>query len=232
MFAPRRRALVVAASLVALESAPALAAEGGGRPRRSDYDPGVAVGFRSGWGFPFGDRASVQGQKDSLSSNFNGMLPLWFDAGYRISKNVYVGAYFQYGFLTVPDQYCPGPQLVGCTGHDIRFGPSVHFHFVPHGALDPWVGLGFGYEAATLTIHGVEQDASRTNAGFEFVNLEGGIDIHPVFGFDWGPFVSFSMDEYRTERQSPPVGGSKTYALPSPTLHYFFVLGLRVELDF
>jgi len=234
MLVPRRRALVVAASLVGLHSHSALGAETGAvPPRPSYYEPGFSVGLRTGFGFPLGDRADVQGQKDSLGSNFSGLLPLWLDAGYRISKVFYVGAYFQYGFLFVPDSACPpGRQIDGCSGHDIRVGPSVHFHIVPDGGFDPWVGLGLGYEAATFSVHGVEQTASRTNAGFEFANVQLGADVHPIFGIDWGPFVSFSIDEYTTETQNLPVGDSKTYKLPSPTIHYFLVLGMRVALDF
>ena len=178
-----------------------------------------------------GDRENVLGVGESFgsSANFSGILPLWLDAGYRVSKLVYVGAYVQYGFLFVPEKNCPSPPI-GCSAHDLRFGPSVHFHFVPDGAVDPWAGIGVGYEASTLTIHNDEQSATRTNRGFELANVQIGADVHSMYGIDWGPFLSFSFDAYRTETQTPPSGESKTYSL-APTLHYFLVIGARVQFD-
>jgi len=165
------------------------------------------------------------------SGNFSGILPLWADAGYRLSKRFTVGAYFQYGFLFVPEDRCSSPPLTGCTAHDIRFGAELHFHILPLSAVDPWVGLGIGYEASTLTIRNEEQSATRTNGGLEIANLQLGADVHSTFGFDWGPFGSFSVNEYATETQSLPDGSTKTYSLQEATIHFFLVLGMRAQFD-
>lgn len=203
----------------------------------ADYEPGFSLGLRLGYGIPFGSRARFYGVAEPMgpSGNFVGMLPVWGDAGYRVSKLVYLGAYFQYGILFVAKEHgCPDP-LTSCRAHDLRGGAGVHFHFMPDRGVDPWAGLGLGYEASTTTFEGVEQSATRSNGGFEFANIQVGVDFHPVFGLDWGPFVSFSIDEYTTETQTLPDGSTETYSLSGANaqtaFHYFLTLGMRVQFD-
>ena len=233
MVTARRRALVAAALIAgAIPPAPALAQEPPS-PRR-DFRPGPSVGLRLGWGFPFGNRAKVGGVDESMgpSANFSGMAPIWVDGGYRFNKLVYVGGYFQYGFLFVSKEHgCPSP-LTSCHAHDIRGGAAVHFHLMPLHAVDPWLGIGLGYESSTTTFEGEAQSATRTNGGIEFANAQVGLDVHTFFGFEWGPFASFSLDEYSTETQTPPFGATEKYALRDKTIHYFLVLGIRAQCDF
>jgi hypothetical protein len=165
------------------------------------------------------------------SANYSGMIPIWIDAGYRPAKFLYLGGYFQYGFLLVSSHGCPAP-IETCGAHDIRAGAAVHFHFMPRSTADPWAGVGFGYEGSSTTYEIGAQSATRSNDGIEFANVQLGVDLHPSFGIDWGPFVSFSADQYLTEMQTDQTGSQKTYALSDETLHYFLVLGMRVQCDF
>lgn len=229
MVTAQRRALVAALLFAgALRCTAARASE----TRRPDFVPGLSVGARLGFGAPFGDRARINGVPESMgpSGNYSGMIPIWIDAGYRLAKFLYVGGYFQYGFLFASEHGCPAP-LVGCNAHDIRAGAAVHVHFMPRSTADLWVGVGIGYEGSSITFDNGTQTATRSNDGFELANVQLGVDIHPSFGIDWGPFVSFSIDQYTTETQTLPTG-SKTYALPNETLHYFLILGMRVQFDF
>jgi hypothetical protein len=234
MVTAQRRALVAAALFASvIYSAPALAQADPPNPRK-EFHHGPSVGLRLGWGFPFGNRAKVAGATESMgpSANFSGMAPIWLDAGYRINKLVYVGGYFQYGFLFVSKEHgCPAP-LTSCHAHDIRGGAGVHFHLMPFHAVDPWLGIGWGYEASSTTFEEQAQSTTRTNGGIEFVNAQVGLDVHPLFGFEWGPFASFSLGEYSTETQTPPFGATETYALQEKTFHYFLVIGMRAQLDF
>src|SRR5262245_48031547 len=59
-------------------------------------EAGVEVGFRTGYALPFGMVA--EGLADpNMTEMVSGSVPLWFDLGYRVTPNVLVGAYFQYG---------------------------------------------------------------------------------------------------------------------------------------
>jgi hypothetical protein len=230
MVTAQRRALVAALVFAgALQCTTTRASE----TRRPDFVPGLSVGARLGLGAPLGDRARVNGVPESMgpSANYGPMIPIWIDAGYRLAKFLYVGGYFQYGFLLVSSHGCPAP-LVGCNAHDIRGGAAVHLHFMPRSTADLWVGVGVGYEASSITFDNGVQTATRSNGGLELANVQLGVDIHPTFGVDWGPFISFSFDQYATETQTLPIGSQKTYALPDETLHYFLVLGMRVQFDF
>jgi hypothetical protein len=102
---------------------------------------------------------------------------------------------------------------------------------MPQSAADLWAGLGFGYEGSTISYEGEAQGSTRSNDGIEFANVQLGVDMHPVFGIDWGPFVSFSVDQYQTETQTLPFTPKKTYALSDETFHYFLVFGMRVQCD-
>lgn len=235
MVTAQRSALVAAALHVGvLVSASANASESVSSGTRRDFVPGLSVGARLGFGFPLGDRATVGSVPESMgpSGNYSGLFPIWVDAGYRATKLAYLGGYFQYGILTVAKEHgCPAP-LTSCSAHDLRAGAAVHFHFMPDSAADLWAGLGIGYEASSITFENGIQSAKRSNGGIEFANLQLGVDFHPIFGLDWGPFASFSIDEYTTETHTPPVGPSETYALTDKTIHYFLVLGMRVQCDF
>src|SRR5258706_5747565 len=107
---------------------------------------GFSMGARTGFGFPVGALA----RGDALSSNFGGMIPIWIDAGYRVSEPIFVGAYFQWAKLSVSDDVCP-PNL-SCSAQDVRFGLQAHWHFsssiaanVTADRFDPWIGFGAGY---------------------------------------------------------------------------------------
>jgi hypothetical protein len=242
MVTAQRRALVAILSLAgALPCRSVRAGEAKTADARPDFVPGFSVGARLGVGFPLGARVRLGGITDSMgpSANYGAMVPIWVDAGYRFTKLVYVGGYFQYGFLLVSDHGCPAP-ITGCSAHDIRAGAAVQFHFMPRSTADLWAGLGFGYEGSSITYDNGVQSATRSNDGIEFANVQVGVDIHPRFGLDWGPFVSFSVDQYRTETQKRPDGSKETYEIggdgslgqSEKTLHYFLVLGMRVQFDF
>ena len=130
----------------------------------------------------------------------SGQVPLWLDAGYQITPNLMLGLYGQYGFVTL-DSDCSG-----CSAHDIRFGIQAQYRFRPAGKLDPWLGLGVGYESLSLHQGYPEQQgftqpveptsADSTFRGWELANLQGGVDFRLGSAFTLGPFLSVSLDEF------------------------------------
>src|SRR5262249_43439942 len=110
---------------------------------------GPSLGLRVGYAFPTG---SVT-RGDAFRDNLTGMIPIWLDAGYRLSRPFYLGAYFQWAPAFVADGVCS--PVLSCSAYDVRFGVNVHWHMrwmtqegMWKGPIDPWIGLGTGYESA------------------------------------------------------------------------------------
>jgi hypothetical protein len=192
---------------------------------------GVSFGLRAGYALPAG--ALTKG--DPIRSNLTGMLPLWLDAGYRVSEPIYLGAYFQWAPAFVSDDVCP--LNLSCSANDLRFGIDVHWHFKQvfgEGAwvdkFDPWVGLGTGYESTTFHLETPSGAASHeTNHGFEYANLQLGFD-HLDFPWHVGIFATFSLAEYIRRSHTVPTG-TPAYGIPDPALHFWFMFGLRGQYD-
>src|SRR6187549_3644587 len=127
-------------------------------PASADNGSGLALGLRVGYGIPLGDTGGVTGKAATpvgLHDVVFGMVPLWFDVGYRFTPAVYAGTFFQYSFAFVNDQRNAGcNQGVSCSAHDMAFGASLHYHAQPQGIFDPWLGAGVGYEVLTVNESG------------------------------------------------------------------------------
>lgn len=136
------------------------------------------------------------------------VLPLWLDVGYRIDKHWYAGAFAQVGFALQTRHACPVSD--SCHATDYRFGAEGQYHFRPVKKLDPWVGLGFGYE-----LYDVEGAVAR---GFELVNVQGGLLFRTSRRSGVGPFVAFTMGRF-----------SKFGGVPVETSasHEWFMLGVH-----
>jgi hypothetical protein len=163
------------------------------------------------------------------------MLPIWLDAGYRLSRQFYVGAYFQWAPAFVAGDSCP--KNLSCSAYDLRAGANVHWHFkwlIAHGAwapaFDPWIGLGTGFESAI--IHLETEAGARSHqsfSAFEYGNLQLGADY---VGGAWhlGAFATVSLAEYLSTTQTNP-NGSQAYEIPDPALHWWLTFGVRGQYD-
>ncbi len=224
-------ALVLLAISVARAEADAPAVEAP-TPRAADR-PGVSMGLRSGWAFPIGSVAT----DDSLGSNFDGILPIWFDAGYRISPEIYWGGYFQWGVGFISSDVCVAP-FTACSGNDARFGVTLQWHVksaIGAGAwsasFDPWVGFGTGYEIATITLERGADKSHVSYRGFEFASLQLGGDYLGLGSMRIGGFASFSLGEFARTTVSVPTG-STSDPISSPAVHAWLMLGVRGQYDF
>jgi hypothetical protein len=225
-------------------SAPELPDAGAVPPRTSAGDQGVSLdqdvslGLRTGWAFPIGSLAS----NDSLGANFDGMLPVWLDVGYRLNNEFYVGGYFQWGLAFVSNEVCPQP--LSCSATDLRFGANLHWHFksrLQHDAFspsfDPWIGVGAGYEITSIHISANGSKAHETDRGFEFANLQLGGDYTGIRSLRIGGFASLSIAEYRFRTVSNPNGSTdQSIADPStpgspPAVHLWLMVGVRTQYD-
>jgi hypothetical protein len=199
-------------------------------PAAPSVDQGLSFGLRTGWSIPIG---SLE-KNDSMRSNFTGMVPFWLDGGYRLSKHLYLGAYFQLGPVFVNDDVC---RNLSCSAYDLRFGINAHWHFkwsiaggTWAGRFDPWLGIGSGYEGATVRLSTpLGARSSETRYGFEYGNIQLGGDYQ---GSEWrlGAFASLSAAQYaRLSRDQPD--GSSAYSIEHPTAHLWLTFGVRFQYD-
>jgi len=190
----------------------------------------VEFGLRTGYGIPLGHTGKAAGDTsdDKLSSTISGEIPLWVDLGYRLNPNVYLGLSFQYAFGFVPDGQCSSG--ASCSISDLRLDANFMYHVTPDQPADFWLGFGVGYEWLRLSLseQGITADGSA--GAFEFANFQVGVDFAVAPAFSLGPFVSFSLGQYRSLSLSAP-GLSTDQDLVDKSLHEWLVLGVRGSFD-
>lgn len=177
------------------------------------------LGLRLGYGIPMGDAT----KGNPLSDGTSGQIPIWLDVGYMVTRNIMVGAYGQYGIAFVKD--CPSG--ASCSGSDIRIGLQGQYHISPAEKIDPWLGVGIGYEIASLKATAGGQEASSTTKGMEYLNLQGGADfkVSPAFGI--GPFLSFSFGKYSSATIKIPGLPDQSGDISETAMHQWLTLGVR-----
>ena len=163
---------------------PAIAASIGAAAGFSRYfitPTGFAFGVRAAWAFPFGDLNPTE----TLGSNVSGQLPIWLEAGWRFTRNIYAGIYGQYAFGF--SNNCPIAS--DCSTKGYRLGIEGIYNLAPDAWLQPWAGLGFGYE--WLNVSRAGQDSNYK--GFELAYVQAGVDLAVSKQLSVGPFGSVSF---------------------------------------
>lgn len=201
---------------------------------------GFELGARVGYGLPLGKADD----NSDLSDGIKGMIPLQLDLGYRVTPAFSIGGYVMYGIGFAGDDISkacdaaegqPGVSA-SCTAHDIRLGIQAQYHFLPRKRLDPWVGAGLGYEwltvGADVSGGGAEADVSTTGKGFEFINLQAGLDYKVSPALALGPFLSFSFGQYSDSSSSCSGNAcmgfdSTSQEIEDKAAHQWLLLGIR-----
>jgi len=187
-------------------------------------ESGVSIGLSLGYGVPIGN---VSGSAP-VSDLFSGTLPLQLDVGWRFTPSLYLGAYFQYGFAFVASSLNSSCSQGGasCSGSDMQFGVDFVYTFMPYSKILPYVGLGVGWEIASLNVSGGNATASVTVSGFQFARFIAGTDFRLGSIFRVGPFVNFSLAQF-SSISSPDA----TITLGSHTIHSWFQFGIKGTVD-
>jgi len=235
------RSIVIAALGVAVfgVSATALAQEeSGGAAAAVSTDsaqPGnVHLGLRLGYGIPLGNAANADspGDQDAkLSDTYTGIIPIWLDVGYFVTPNIMLGLYGHYGIGLMADGEDGCPEGADCSGSVIRFGLQGQYHVSRGQSVDPWFGLGVGYEIASATRSALGQELTVTVKGFEFVNLQAGADFKVADNVAIGPFVSFSLGQYSSQSVDPEIPGLGD-DIPNKAIHEWLTLGVKGSFGF
>jgi outer membrane protein W len=184
-------------------------------------------------GYEIGMGSVESGER--MSNSFSGQVPIGIEVGYMVSPSVVIGLYGQYGFGILGSQFsdaCSAANL-SCSAHAVRFGVQGQYHLSPAEKLDPWFGVGLGYEMATMSISGNYAgtiiNGSGTYKGFEFLDLQGGTDFKLSSVLGIGPFLNFSIGEYGSVSASGalPGGPVGSGSIGSKTVHEWLTFGVR-----
>lgn len=204
-------------------------------PQVAAAQNGPEIGVRTGYAFAAGHTGALANSQDqNLSDYISGQLPIWIDAGFRFLSSYYVGGYFQYGFASINDDrqtICRNAN-VDCSASDVRIGVMGRYTFMPGTRFSPWVGLGTGYEWATLSVHEsiVSTTSDSTWSGFEFANLQVGGDYRVGSRFIVAPFISLSFGQFRHSSLKTSRGSGSTtqeQGIAKESIHEWILLGVR-----
>lgn len=187
-------------------------------------ESGVSIGLSVGYGLPMGN---VSGSAP-VSDLFSGTMPLQLDVGWRFNPSLYLGARFQYGFAFLASNLNSDCSQVGvsCSGSDIQFGVDFIYTFMPYSKILPYVGLGVGWEIASLNVSGGNSSASVTVSGFQFARFIVGTDFRLGSIFRVGPFVNFSLGQFSSISSPDP-----SITLGDKTLHEWLQFGIKGTVD-
>lgn len=203
---------------------------------------GFAVGTRLGFGLPFGKLGSGEDAGEAspaLSDLVSGGFPAQLDVGYFMDSRLYVGGFFQYGLMMF-GQECP--DIADCSASQLRFGLNAAYSFTPEGKLSPWMGLGIGYEMlnsnVSSTIEGITFKVGQSLRGFEFANLQGGVDFRIGKSLWVGPYANFTVGQYSNLSldlgELGGIGGEPgeeealSGEIPNKAFHFWLMGGVRV----
>ena len=189
---------------------------------------GLELGVRAGYGVPFG----TSSENEKMSDAIKGMIAFWADVGYRINSNWYLGGFFQFGLGLLPSnaQGC-NVQGVSCSENDLRFGVNVHYHFLPDNSLDPWAGIGAGYEILNFSASAQGTSASASTSGFEFANVQLGLDYKFSSAIGVGPFVTFTISQFSNASASLNGQDVPGVSITNKAIHEWLIFGVRGVFD-
>lgn len=221
--------MTVAATALAQDANPAAyppAEYAAPAPTAASEVPGrFFLGARLGYGLPMGALLKDDnGQRVNMSEGISGQLPIWLDIGYMVTPNVLVGGYLKYGYGLVKD--CPAGS--SCSINNWNVGAQAQFHLAPTDDINPWLGLGIGYEVLSISESRSGQENSSSLTGYEYLVLQGGLDFKAARGIGIGPFMSFSLAQY-TDMGTEVSGRSISIEIPSEqtAMHEWLLLGIR-----
>ena len=198
---------------------------------------GFTSGLRLGAGLPIGKagRDPLDAER-SLSDLATWRAPVWVDVGYSLGA-LTLGLYAQIGVGGTGDA-C----VADCEWSDIRFGISGELRLANGAVVDPWIGLGLGYESLSYrTLASVmitdelgQPDSVNVRATERFAGPEllvhGGVDFQVEDALRVGPFAALSLGQYTTDSfdcqpDSPqcPSGNS----VDGGALHGWLSIGVR-----
>jgi hypothetical protein len=97
--------------------------------------------------------------------------------------------------------------------------------------MNPWFGLGIGYEIASVSAEAGGGEASTTYKGIEFLNLQAGADFKVADNVGIGPFLSFSLGQYSSFSSESPLGEIDG-DIEEKGMHQWLTIGVKGSFGF
>lgn len=186
---------------------------------RAQWTAGLRLGYARAGGNAAGG--------SPMSDGVKGQLPVQLEGGYRVWRDLTVGAYGSYG----PGQVGATCDGASCSASVLRLGVQASWQFGRLLGALPWAGAGFGYEWANYkATDGGDQLQVRLR-GLELLSVQGGAD-YPVAGkLLVGPFLSLAFGRYGSLKVTSPLGNSSGGA-PNSGTHTWLSFGVRGSYQF
>jgi hypothetical protein len=219
----RKIAIVVTLVLPALASAQ----YGPGRPPRGYWGPPLSGPSLSAWigvGVPGGD---ISNEGDGrLGDVVNNAVPVGVEFAYRFNPIFRAGVYFEGTPLSVSTNACaPGDP---CDGSDFQFGFDAQLHLAPFRRVDPWIGLGLGYEWMRIDATNSDGNPDRwTYEGWVFPRFSAGLDIPLTPFFSLGPYLTYEAGRFSHVFQDSRGG----FDIGDQAYHGWLEIGVRGNFD-
>ncbi len=207
--------------------------------RAGPADQGINLSARLGYGVPSGDISNdvdaagfrIDPRLDDLISH---KIPIWLELGYRFNPSVWGGLYLELAPASVESAFCPNG---GCSANNVRFGLDLQFHLAPRQQVDPWVGIGVGYEVLNaesgLDLDGdgiADVTGDSSYSGWELPLLEAGVDFAASPRASFGPYLSWSVARYTDTRVSAPGFPEVSSSIGSRATHGWIEIGIKGTL--
>jgi hypothetical protein len=156
----------------------------------------VSLDLKVGYAVPTGSVqvASPVNPGETLASKWSGAIPMELALRYRFGQNVSAGAYFQWGPAFVASTSCPPGG--SCSGYDMRFGLELVYGFTPGDRFNPWLSIGTGWEFSQLATSGGGTSSTQLWSGWEYLNLQIGLDYKVASAFAVGPYAGIIGGTY------------------------------------
>jgi hypothetical protein len=149
---------------------------------------GMTTALRMGVGLPVGRVAGGPG--NGMPDAFAYQVPFVLESGYRPTPSLLIGGYLGLAFGDVGGDLHRA--CGGCSTRTFRVGLEALVFLRPAERLNPWVGIGAGWESVTI----VDSDRSVDLSGPEFLHVLGGLDVRSSRTFGFGPYVDTALGVY------------------------------------
>lgn len=155
---------------------------------------GVQAALHVGYSRPIGGLQTQAALE--LSTLFDSEVPFSLEVGWRFDPHWLVGAYGGVAGAAIGSTFAAPCSVANCAARAYRVGLLTKVYLVPDGLLDPWLGVGLGYDVAQLDIEARDAAIATTLRGFEGPTLCAGVDVRLSRYLGLGPFLALAPGEY------------------------------------
>jgi hypothetical protein len=188
----------------------------------------VALDLKVGYALPTGDVLKFGGSDfyGPMKNTWSGEIPIEVAVRYRFSPRFSAGVYFQYDPALVSSRLCAAG--MSCSGSDIRTGVEAVFAFLPDRFLNPWLSVGTGWQWTHFSIAAGNDSAALTYSGWEYFNVQAGLDFNLSSLFAVGPYLGYFGGTY-TSLSSTLNGATASTPIDSEfrAFHGWFQFGAK-----